>query len=62
MNRKNKYLSRRTIEDRMGNDSQANSSVILGMIVLIVTLSVVTFSKAGNTDYGYNYRYKTYIK
>lgn len=62
MYKNHKYLSRRTIEDRIANHSQANFSVILGMIVLVITLSIVTFSKNNENSNLYGYRYKTYVK
>lgn len=57
MYKTNKYLSRRTTEYKMSS-GYSSSSVVLGIIVLVITLSIVTFSET-STNYD---KYKSYVQ
>lgn len=46
MNQNKRYLDRQTIEHKLYDKHPINVSVILVMIVLIITLSIVTFGQS----------------
>lgn len=62
MKKYNKYLNVEIIKHELNNERPKNLSVILGMIVLVITLSVVTFTQASNNDHSYSHKYKSYLK
>lgn len=58
MKKYNKYLNVEIIKHELNNERPKNLSIILGMIVLVITLSVVTFTQASNNYHSYSYKYK----